>query len=82
MVAVAQQVEHWIVIPEVAGSRPVGHPTIFPVVNFSPTGLGKPGSQTRTELAIDIFSTGHWVGIRTTDATGSICTEAAFTFGA
>ena len=26
MVAVAQQVEHWIVIPEVAGSRPVGHP--------------------------------------------------------
>ncbi len=26
-VAVAHQVEHWIVTPEVAGSRPVGHPT-------------------------------------------------------
>ena len=26
MVAVAQQVEHRIVTPEVAGSRPVGHP--------------------------------------------------------
>jgi hypothetical protein len=25
-VAVAQQVEHRIVTPEVAGSRPVGHP--------------------------------------------------------
>ncbi len=26
MVAVAQQAEHRIVTPEVAGSRPVGHP--------------------------------------------------------
>ena len=26
MVAVAHQVEHRIVTPEVAGSRPVGHP--------------------------------------------------------
>jgi hypothetical protein len=30
-VAVAQLVEHWIVAPDVAGSRPVGHPD-FPGV--------------------------------------------------
>jgi hypothetical protein len=59
MVAVAQQVEHWIVIPEVAGSRPVGHPTLFFMVNLSPTGLGTSDSQTSTELAMDFFSTGH-----------------------
>ncbi len=29
MVAVAHQVEHRIVAPEVAGSRPVSHPTSF-----------------------------------------------------
>jgi hypothetical protein len=28
MVTVAQLVEHWIVIPDVAGSRPVGHPNL------------------------------------------------------
>ena len=33
MVAVAHQVEHRIVAPEVAGSRPVSHPTfLFPVL--------------------------------------------------
>gem|GEM_PF-4314639 len=29
MVAIAQPVEHWIVIPGVAGSIPVGHPKIL-----------------------------------------------------
>ncbi len=29
MVAIAQLVEHWIVIPVVAGSIPVGHPTLM-----------------------------------------------------
>ena len=27
MVVVAQLVEHWVVVPDVAGSSPVGHPT-------------------------------------------------------
>ena len=35
MVAVAQQVEHRIVTPEVAGSRPVGHPNIHKVYKAS-----------------------------------------------
>jgi hypothetical protein len=30
VVAIAQLVEHWIVIPGVAGSSPVGHPIFFP----------------------------------------------------
>ena len=38
LVAVAHQVEHRIVTPEVAGSRPVGHP-IFPACEST----GKPG---------------------------------------
>jgi hypothetical protein len=29
MVPVAQLVEHWIVIPVVAGSNPVGHPNLL-----------------------------------------------------
>ncbi len=29
MVAIAQLVEHWIVIPGVAGSTPVGHPIFY-----------------------------------------------------
>jgi hypothetical protein len=44
MVAVAQLVEHWIVIPGVAGSSPVGHPsyrqgTTFPRAEHSDSAL-------------------------------------------
>ena len=35
MVAVAHQVEHWIVTPEVAVSRPVGHPTFSDLIHPS-----------------------------------------------
>jgi hypothetical protein len=38
MVAVAHQVEHRIVTPEVAGSRPVGHP-IYPMYNQPSMGV-------------------------------------------
>lgn len=37
MVAVAHQVEHRIVAPEVGGSRPLGHPTLVqPVLAVQP----------------------------------------------
>jgi hypothetical protein len=38
MVAVAHQVEHRIVTPEVAGSRPVGHPNLS-MYNRASTGV-------------------------------------------
>ncbi len=51
MVAVAHQVEHRIVAPEVAGSRPVSHPTS----RFSPFGVP---SQSRAEIVPDSSSEG------------------------
>ena len=38
MVAVAHQVEHRIVAPEVAGSRPVSHPTYSLAATYSSLG--------------------------------------------
>src|SRR5699024_2969119 len=52
MVGVAQLVEHWVVIPDVAGSSPVAHPEQDPGRGFPGPGLsydGAPrGSRSRT----------------------------------
>ena len=43
MVAVAQLVEHRIVTPEVAGSRPVSHPIFYcscPIQSYPSRGMG------------------------------------------
>ncbi len=36
MVVVAQLVEHWFVVPDVAGSSPVDHPTLYKILSLRP----------------------------------------------
>ena len=44
MVAIAQLVEPWIVIPVVVGSNPISHPIIERVVNCEGGGIGRRAS--------------------------------------
>ena len=44
VVAIAQLVEPWIVIPVVVGSNPISHPIIERVVNCEGGGIGRRAS--------------------------------------
>ena len=56
MVAIAQLVEPWIVIPVVVGSNPISHPIYRRVAQLgSATGLGPVGRRFKSYLADHFF---------------------------
>ena len=59
MVGVAQLVERWLVVPDVAGSSPVGRPPIYSVRASSVT----PDTREDTSTSVDVAPDVPWVTI-------------------
>jgi len=63
MAVVAQLVERWLVVPDVAGSSPVGRPN-FPHRAFSPLGsASEPGTDVDLESSLEVAPDVPWVTI-------------------
>lgn len=63
MAVVAQLVERWLVVPDVAGSSPVGRPN-YPHRVFSPRGsVSEPGTDVDLESSLEVAPDVPWVTI-------------------